>query len=108
MRLRTRLLIAFAYILLAVIVALEVPLALNLNRRALAELKAQALAQAQAVGQSLETTIGRRRFRPDLQPLVQNLAGELASDREIRVLVTTGAGRLLADCAGSGRVGESY
>ena len=108
MRLRTRLLIAFAYILLAVIVALEVPLALNLNRRALAELKAQALAQAQAVGQSLEATIGPRRVRRDLQPLVQNLARELATEREIRVIVTNRTGRLLADSAGAGRLGESY
>ncbi|HEX2090156.1 MAG TPA: HAMP domain-containing sensor histidine kinase [Actinomycetota bacterium] len=108
MKLRTRLLIAFAYILLAVIVALEVPLALNLNRRALAELQAQALAQAQAVGQSLETTIGPRGFGRNIQPTVQGLAGELASDREIRVIVTDGAGRLLADSAGTGRLGESY
>ena len=108
MKLRTRLLIAFAYSLLAVIVALEVPLALNLNRRALAELKAQALAQTQAVGQSLETTIGVRRLRRTLQPLVQELAAELASDREIRVIVTNGRGVLLADSAGAGRLGESY
>ena len=108
MKLRTRLLIAFAYILLTVIVALEVPLALNLNRRALAELQAQALAQAQAVGQSLEATIGPRRLRRNIQPIVQGLAGELASDREIRVIVTDGTGRLLADSAGAGRLGESY
>ncbi|MDP8957025.1 MAG: HAMP domain-containing histidine kinase, partial [Actinomycetota bacterium] len=108
MKVRTRLLIAFAYILLAVIVALEVPLALNLNRRALAELQAQALAQAQAVGQSLESTIGPRRLRRDIQRIVQNLVAHLASDREIRVIVTDGTGRLLADSAGTGRLGESY
>ncbi|HEX8098607.1 MAG TPA: HAMP domain-containing sensor histidine kinase [Actinomycetota bacterium] len=108
MKLRTRLLLAFAYILLAVIVALEVPLALNLNRRALAELKAQALVQAEAVGQSLEGRIGTGQQQRRLYRFIQGLTAGLGSDRAIRLIVTDGRGRLIADSAGSGRLGESY
>ena len=46
MSLRLQLLGAFAYVLLLVIVALEVPLALNLARRIEAEVKNDAAAQA--------------------------------------------------------------
>jgi signal transduction histidine kinase len=47
--LRSRLVLAFAYILLAVIVALTVPLAINLSRRAEAELKTDTLQTAQTL-----------------------------------------------------------
>ena len=43
---RTRLLAAFAYVLVLVIVALEVPLALNLSRRVDSEIKSEAQGQA--------------------------------------------------------------
>ena len=46
MSLRLRLLGAFAYVLLLILVALEVPLALNLARRIDAEVKNEAAAQA--------------------------------------------------------------
>jgi len=56
MSLRTRLLAAFAYVLVLVIVALEVPLILNVSRRVDAEVKAQAAAQAQLVAASAAAT----------------------------------------------------
>ena len=46
MSLRLQLLAAFAYVLLLIIVALEVPLALNLARRIDAEVKNEAAGQA--------------------------------------------------------------
>ena len=49
MSLRLRILGAFAYVLLLIIVALEVPLALNLARRIDAEVKNEAAAQAVVV-----------------------------------------------------------
>jgi signal transduction histidine kinase len=49
MRLRSRLVLAFAYILLAVIVALTVPLAVNLARRDQARLEADTLLTAQTL-----------------------------------------------------------
>ena len=47
MTLRTRLVLAFAYILLAVIVALTIPLAVNLSRRAQSEIETDTLLAAQ-------------------------------------------------------------
>ena len=47
MSLRARLLAAFGYVLVLVIVALMVPLALNLSRRVDAEIKSEARGQAQ-------------------------------------------------------------
>jgi signal transduction histidine kinase len=47
--LRTRLVLAFAYILLAVIIALTIPLALNLSRRAQSEVETDTLLTAQTL-----------------------------------------------------------
>ena len=52
MTLRVRLLAAFAYVLVLTIVALEVPLALNLSRRVDAEVKSEASSGAQIVADS--------------------------------------------------------
>jgi two-component system, OmpR family, sensor kinase len=52
MSLRARLLAAFAYTLLVVIVALEVPLGSNLNKRVNSEVEASSAAQAQVVAAS--------------------------------------------------------
>ena len=52
MTLRNQLLGAFAYVLLLIIVALEVPLALNLARRIDAEVKNEAAGQAFVVAAS--------------------------------------------------------
>ena len=49
MSLRARLVVAFTYVLVLVIVALEVPLALNLSKRVDAEIKSEARGQAQLV-----------------------------------------------------------
>ena len=52
MSLRGRLLAAFAYVLVLTIVALEVPLALNISRRVDAEVKSEAASGAQVVASS--------------------------------------------------------
>jgi sensor histidine kinase regulating citrate/malate metabolism len=49
MRVRTRLVASFAYVLLVVIVALTVPLAIVLRDRARSELEAVALGSAQTI-----------------------------------------------------------
>ena len=49
MSLRLRLVLAFGYVLLFAIIALEVPLTLNFSRRVDSEIKAEASAGAQAV-----------------------------------------------------------
>ena len=59
MSLRARLLAAFAYTLLIVIVALEVPLAANLSDRVNAEVEADSAAQAQVVAASVSDRLDR-------------------------------------------------
>ena len=59
MSLRARLLAAFAYALLVVIVALMVPLATNLDDRVNAEVEADSAAQAQMVAASVADQLGR-------------------------------------------------
>jgi signal transduction histidine kinase len=99
--LRTRLILAFAYILLAVIVALEVPLALNLNRRALAELEARSQAQAQAIA----SVVGNRQApSADLTRIVV----QAARSSDGRVIVVNKSGVLVADSAGAGLLGTTY
>ena len=91
--LRTRLLAAFAYVLVLVIVALEVPLVLNVSRRVDAEVKGQAAAQAQLVAASAS---GRMGDAGELRRLTREAAQDLGG----RVIVVDESGRLLADSAG--------
>jgi signal transduction histidine kinase len=93
MSLRTRLLAAFAYVLVLVIVALEVPLVLNVARRVDTEVKGQATAQAQLVAASAS---GLMRDRDELRRIVR----EAAEDFGGRVIVVDSRGRLVADSAG--------
>jgi signal transduction histidine kinase len=100
MSLRTRLLAAFAYVLVLVIVALEVPLVLNVSRRVDAEVKGQATAQAQLVAASVSGRMG------DAGEL-RNLARKAADDLGGRVIVVDESGQLVADSAGlSGFYGD--
>jgi len=93
MSLRTRLLAAFAYVLVLVIVALEVPLVVNVSRRVDAEVKGQAAAQAQLVAAS---AAGRMGDEDDLR----RIAEEAADDVSGRVIIVDTRGRLVADSAG--------
>jgi two-component system, OmpR family, sensor kinase len=92
MSLRTQLLGAFAYVLLLVIVALEVPLALNLARRINAEVKNEAATQAFVVAGGAS---GRMTDRGELARLVRRSGRDLGA-RVIVVGPRPGA-RLLAD-----------
>jgi two-component system, OmpR family, sensor kinase len=101
MSLRLRLLGAVAYILLLIIVALEVPLALNLARRVDAEVKNDAASQAFIVAAGAS---GAMNDRPNLQ----RLARKAGSDLGARVIVVDRRGVLRADSAGSELLSTSY
>lgn len=101
MSLRTRLLAAFAYVLVLVIVALEVPLALNLSRRVDAEIKSEARGQAQLLA---SIASGRLGDSDDLTRLVNRAARDVGG----RVIVVGPNGRLLVDSAGEGLRATSY
>jgi signal transduction histidine kinase len=90
--LRTQLLSAFAYVLLLVIVALEVPLALNLARRIDAEVKNEAATQAFVVSANAS---GRMANRQELATLVRSAGRDLGA--RVIVVGPLPGGRLLAD-----------
>jgi signal transduction histidine kinase len=97
--LRLLLLAAFAYVLLLAILALEVPLALNVSRRINAEVKAQAASEAQLVAASAS---GRQ------DEALNRIIGTAASQLGGRVIVVDEQGLLVADSAGEGLLGRSY
>jgi sensor histidine kinase regulating citrate/malate metabolism len=87
MSLRLRLLLAFAYVALLILVALEVPLALNLSRRIDAEVKDDAAAQAFVVAAGASGWMNRPQ---ELRRLVRRAGSRLGA----RVIVVGAAGRL--------------
>jgi hypothetical protein len=95
MSLRLRLLAAFAYVLLLIIVAFEVPLALNLARRVKAEVKNDASSQAFVVAADASG-------RLDRPAELQRLARQAGADLGARVIVVNAEGVVRAD---SGRTG---
>ena len=99
--LRTRLLLALAYVLLLAIVALEVPLALNLRDRVDGEVKSQALSQAEVAA---ATASGQLR-RPDE---LRRIVGTIARSARGRVIITDRRGVLVADSDGAAQLGVSY
>jgi signal transduction histidine kinase len=99
--LRARLVVAFTYVLVLVIVALEVPLALNLSKRVDAEIKSEARGQAQLVATGAAGQLS--------EPLqLKRLVDESEQTLGGRVLVVDARGRVLADSAGPGTRGQRY
>jgi signal transduction histidine kinase len=92
---------AFAYVLVLMLIALEVPLALNLSKRVDAEIKAEAANQAQVVAAS---AAGQVDSPEELTPIVRSAADAVGG----RVIVVDAQGRLVADSAGSGLSAVSY
>jgi signal transduction histidine kinase len=84
-----------------VVVALEVPLALNLQGRAEAELKARALAQAQSFSSALGGSIGAT-------PELERAADEAADQAEGRVTIVDRRGIVLVDSERPEVVGTDY
>jgi signal transduction histidine kinase len=104
MTLRNQLLGAFAYVLLLIIVALEVPLALNLARRIDAEVKNEAASQAFIVAANASGHMGNRPDRPELAKLARSSGRTLGA----RVIVVDVRGRLLADSTVAAPANVSY
>jgi len=93
MSLRARLLAAFAYTLLVVIVALEVPLSANVSDRVNAEVEADSAAQAQVVAASAADQLNDR---ASLQRLTRQAAVSLNGE----VFIVDGHGREVASSSG--------
>ncbi len=101
MSLRARLVVAFTYVLVLVIVALEVPLAINLSNRVDAEIRSEAQSQAELLAAGAAGKLSDDR---QLTRLVETSAGTLGG----RVIVVDAAGLVLADSNSNATVGQSY
>jgi signal transduction histidine kinase len=98
---RSRLLVAFAYVLVLVIVALAVPLALSTQHRIDREVRAQAADGAQLVAASASGRLNR-------PAQLDTLVGKVARDLGARVIVVGPTGSLLADSAQPGTRDVAY
>jgi signal transduction histidine kinase len=99
--LRITLLGAFTYALLLVLISLLLPLALNISRRADAEIKAESTGQVALIATSADDELKR-------PGRLRQLAGRSADALRGRVIVTDADGRILADSAGRGLEGNDY
>jgi signal transduction histidine kinase len=99
--LRLTLLGAFAYVLFAVLIALELPLVLNLSKRVDAEIKAESAGQVSLIATSAADDL-------DQGARLRDLVSRAATSLGGRVIITDAAGTVLADSAGRGLEGEDY
>lgn len=95
MKVRTRLVLSIAYILLVVIVALTIPLGIVLRDRARSELEALALTNAQTIAALLDAN--RVDDSPRDRRALERDARRYAEDVGGRVVVLDGAGTVIAD-----------
>jgi signal transduction histidine kinase len=108
-KVRTRLVLAFAYVLITVIVALTVPLAVNQRERAESDLLGQAKVTAQAIAASFDEAS----LAPASRDRLARQAERDAQEIDGRVLVMDETGEVLADAnpfpePSSSAVGEDY
>ncbi|MSO41652.1 MAG: HAMP domain-containing protein [Solirubrobacterales bacterium] len=101
MSLRARLLAAFAYVLVIVIVALLVPLGINLQKRLHGEVESLASDQAELVATAASRGLGSPRQ-------LGRLASESAQNLDGRVLIVDASGIVLADSETARTLGENY
>jgi len=95
-RVRTRLVVAFTYISVTIIVALTIPLAVTLDRRARAELERENLVRAGTIAQD----VGAENLTPDRRRALRAIVQRAAEQADGRVIVVDAAGRLIADSQG--------
>ncbi len=86
------------------LVALGVPLAVNLNQRATLQLEAEALIQAQGIA----SAIGAAHLLPEERDALRSIVRQAAAQVGGRVIVVDAEGILLADSQGRARLGTDY
>ena len=101
MRVRSRLMLAFGYVLLVVIVALTVPLAVNLRNRSLAEQRAQETTLAVSTAFQAKSLLNQ-------SDALQRQVRAQAIANQARVIVVDAEGTLVADSAGLTLLGTNY
>jgi signal transduction histidine kinase len=108
--LRTRLVLAAAYLVTAVVLALVIPLALNVERRADADFQAAVLGRAAILSARVVDQVAAANRNSD-EPVPTRLAAlvaETAAQADERIVVTDAQGRVLADSAGEAAPRELF
>jgi two-component system, OmpR family, sensor kinase len=109
--LRARLVLAAAYLLTAVVLALTLPLALNVERRAESEFEANVLGRTAVLAAQIADGVAaanRRAVPTRVPPRVAAIVRETTRGTNERILVTDSRGRVLADTTGTAEVGAVY
>ena len=104
MKVRTRLVVAFGYVMLVVLIALGVPLAVNLEQRARLELQTEALIQAQGIA----SAIGSENLMPKKRGVLASIVEQSEPQVGGRVIVVDSSGILVADSLGPKDLGRTY
>ncbi len=110
MSFRARLLLAAFYLSTAVVLALAIPLALTVERRADSDYEAAVLGDAAILAARVADLVPAPSERQGSRPpdRLTRIIGASARVREQRVLVTDAAGRVVADSDGDARPGVFY
>ncbi len=95
---------AFGYVMLVVLIALGVPLAVNLQQRARLELQTEALIQAQGIA----SAIGSENLRPKNRDVLASIIDQSEPQVGGRVIVVDRDGVLVADSQGRQDLGRIY
>lgn len=103
MSFRARLVLAAAYLLAVVVVALEVPLGLNVQRRADAEFQSSVFGSAAVVAAQISDAVAGGNA-----PRVESIVSGSERKADERIVVVDGEGRVLTDSAGSAEQGTLY
>lgn len=107
MSFRTRLVLAAAYLLTAVVLALEIPLALNVEDRARSEFESAVLGRAAVVAAQVSDLVVAATDSPAAARDVAAAVRRARSANE-RIVVTDRRGRIIADTAGLAARGTAY
>lgn len=108
MSFRARLLLAAFYLSTAVVLALAIPLALTVERRADSDYEAAVLGDAAILAARVSDLVVAAGGRGSAPPRLDRIVAESARAREQRVVVTDAAGKIVADSDGAARLGAFY
>lgn len=106
MSFRARLLLAAFYLTTAAVLALSIPLALTVERRADSDYEAAVLGDAAILAARVSDLVVSAADPPS--PRLDRLVAENARARDQRVVVTDASGRVVADSAGTVALGQLY
>jgi signal transduction histidine kinase len=111
-RFRTRLILAAAYLLVVVVVSLEIPLGLNIAKRARREIELALVRDAAVVAARINDDLPESgtdpTVPPDPPPIIGQVAREVAQATGSRVVIIDALGRVVADSSGEAQIGEVY